>query len=117
MTRYRLAFCYASVATFVLGALSPCVFAGEKIIFSKPDTDIVVPKQENSRLPVPSTEIRGSGFSAPQQEMPFIPPPQPRNGESKKTERKSVYDEPDLFSTKPDGSQANEQDPIARMYG
>jgi hypothetical protein len=73
--------------------------AGERIIFSKPDSEVVKPTTpENPRSPEMKERV---GFSLPgpsQSIAPYLPAQPPMRPERRKTEGRTLLDEPEIFS-------------------
>jgi hypothetical protein len=90
---------YLWLVTFVASGFG--VFAGDSIIVSKPDAELAAPKDTSPALiPNAPKDIRNLGFAQPPQpSAPYIPPPIMRT-DPRKTERRTIFDEPEMFSDK-----------------
>jgi hypothetical protein len=101
MTVFRVKNCCRRVA-LLLGCSSSLVYAADSIIVSKPDVELAAPKSAGPAISLPNgaAEIRAFSFGQPQQPAaPYIPPPIIRT-EPRKREKRSLFDEPEMFSDK-----------------
>jgi hypothetical protein len=96
MTAFRQSFRLV-VALMAFGIAMALAHAGDKVIFSRGSGEVLSPKKQDSiNVPAGADDIRGLNDSRPDV-APYIPPPVNRT-EPKKTERRTVFDEPKLFS-------------------
>jgi hypothetical protein len=87
--------------------------AGDRIIFSTSDREeIAPPTPDNPRAPEVKEQLRLSLTpAAPQPVMPYVPPSPARPDPRKKTERRTLFDEPELFAD-PFGRKKPESSPM-----
>lgn len=105
-------FCLRSIAiALALGGFVVAGFAGERVTLSKPDEELVAPKQADPvRLRTAPNEIRRDG-NQPTVSVPYVPPPM--RMEPRRTERKNIFGDPLNPFAEPKGDDAvKEQDSL-----